>query len=231
MVHPLGSQPAPGAPGSPSPPTVAERFDEWLAALERKRDHPAAIGVVVVAMLVAVGAGWWWLTHTGPAPPVEALVPMVSTTEVGHGPAPTEGPPEPVVVHVSGAVERPGVYVLEHGERVIDAVAAAGGAVAGSDLHQLNLAAPVIDGLRIEVPLLGEIVAVPAAPSAEGPVDVNRAGPADLERLPGVGPATAAAIVAHRDEFGPFASVDALLDVPGIGPAKIDALRDLAIAS
>jgi competence protein ComEA len=116
------------------------------------------------------------------------------------------------------------------------AIDAAGGATTVADLDGLNLAAPVVDGQRIYVPIAGEVdpVAVPSGPVAGGdpsapdaPIDLNRAGIADLETLPGIGPATAAAIVDDRDRNGPFASVDDLDRVPGIGPAKLGALRDL----
>ena len=107
-----------------------------------------------------------------------------------------------------------------------------------ADPNALNLAAPLVDGSRIYVPMVGEEVAPPTvavgAPTAESTapatvtvIDVNEATAADLEDLPGVGPATATAIVAERDRNGPFLSVDDLDRVPGIGPAKIEALREL----
>jgi competence protein ComEA len=139
-----------------------------------------------------------------------------------------------IVVYVAGAVTRPGVYTLELAARVTDALDAAGGAVAGADLGVVNLAAVVHDGERIYVPLVGE--AIPAVVAGEtppdttvaaGPVDINTATADQLDVLPGVGPTTAAAIVAHRDENGPFLTVEQLGDVRGIGPAKLDALRGL----
>ncbi len=145
---------------------------------------------------------------------------------------------EPVVVHVAGAVTGPGVYRLQAGARVHMAIDAAGGAAADADLDGLNLAALVADGQRIYVPVVGEVdpAAVPSAPpgSADvdvpaGPLDLNRATATELETLPGVGPATAAAIVDDRERHGPFASVDELDRVPGIGPAKLDALRGLVM--
>lgn len=156
----------------------------------------------------------------------------------------------PAVVHVAGAVASPGVYPLEPFARVDDVVRRAGGARADADVARLNLAEPVADGSRVYVPAVGEEApptpvspaggAGPGPGSGSGgggpggstgqPIDVNTATAAELEDLPGVGPATAAAIVAHRDEHGPFASVDSLDDVPGIGPAKVAALRDQARA-
>jgi competence protein ComEA len=126
------------------------------------------------------------------------------------------------------------VHELASGARVVDVIAAAGGALADADPDALNLAAVVTDAARVYVPRVGEVVpatAPPALPSGTSapaaPVDLNSAGVAELDDLPGVGPATAAAIVAHRDRTGPFASVDDLLDVRGIGPAKLEAIRAL----
>jgi competence protein ComEA len=158
-------------------------------------------------------------------------------------PGPSSTSPATIVVHVAGAVVAPGVHVVARDARVADAVAAAGGVAPGGDPDGVNLAAALADGQRIYVPLVGEVdpVAVPsganAAPGAlgdasppSGPVDLNTATVADLEQLPGVGPATAAAIVDDRTRNGPFASVDDLDRVTGIGPAKLAALRDLVTA-
>jgi competence protein ComEA len=147
-----------------------------------------------------------------------------------------------VVVHVVGAVAAPGVQRLPTGSRVIDAVEAAGGAAPDADLSRVNLAAVLADGQQVVVLRPGEAPpaaagAGPSGPGADdgaggegdGPlVDINRASAAELEELPGVGPATAEAIIAHREQNGPFASVDDLLDVRGIGEAKLEQLRDRA---
>jgi competence protein ComEA len=130
------------------------------------------------------------------------------------------------------------VYELAPGARVRDALEAAGGPTADAAEHELNLAAPLTDGTRMYVPAAGEEVAGPlvVAPAGAGdespgatggPVDVNRATVEELVTLPGVGPATATAIVEDRARNGPFAGVEDLDRVPGIGPAKLDALRDL----
>ncbi len=150
-------------------------------------------------------------------------------------------PPGEVVVHVAGAVSRPGVVRLPASSRAVDAVTAAGGLRPDADADRVNLAAGLIDGQRVVVPAIGQPAPVeavpppgapsgPSADSGDGPsalVDLNTADAALLEELPGVGPATAAAILAHREDNGPFASVDALIDVRGIGEAKLEAVRDL----
>jgi competence protein ComEA len=198
----------------------------------------AAVVVVVLAVV-----GW----RSRPAP---VSLPMASTagsTPPGGGtpvgaPASTTTIAGPLIVHVAGAVAHPGLVTLPAGARAADAIEQAGGATGAADLERVNLAAPVADGMRVYVPAIGQFevpAAVGPSPGATGvdgasdptvasaPVDLNTATAVDLETLPGVGPATAAAILAHRDAHGPFASVDALDEVRGIGPAKLEQLRDL----
>ena len=151
-------------------------------------------------------------------------------------------PARPVlVVHVVGAVRRPGLYRLPDGARVADAVERAGGAARGAELSALNLAAPLVDGVQVLVPRRAEAATAsggsPAhagspsgagAPSAGAPrVSLSSATAAELDALPGVGPVTAQKIIDYRAAHGPFRSVDDLDAVPGIGPARIEQLRDL----
>jgi competence protein ComEA len=164
-----------------------------------------------------------------------SLVSTSSTAQTDASPTSTVAS-GPVSVHVAGAVARAGVYELEPGSRVHAAIAAAGGATSDADADALNLAAEVVDGSRVYVPVVGEELPPIAEPvggdEPAGPpaaVDVNRATAAELDVLPGVGPATAAAIVTERERNGPFVSVDDLERVPGIGPAKLDALRELVV--
>jgi competence protein ComEA len=132
---------------------------------------------------------------------------------------------------VTGAVKRPGVYQLEPGRRVIDAIERAGGVTAKADRVTVNLAAPLIDGQQILVPeaYAPGAGAAPtgAGPAVGGPVHLNSADVAALDALPGVGPATAQRIVDWRDQNGGFQTIEDLEQVPGIGPAKLAALRDL----
>jgi competence protein ComEA len=155
-----------------------------------------------------------------------------------------------VVFHVVGCVNKPGVYALSEGERVIDAIREAGGPTANADLNALNLAAKIDDGSRIEVPAKSDsrLIAAPvqvfstngtAFPAnnlrhyggklqspGSGTVSLNSADEAELQRLPGVGPATARKIVEYRHQIRRFTSVEQLMDVKGIGPKKLDKMRE-----
>lgn len=138
-------------------------------------------------------------------------------------------------VHAAGAVVRPGVVEVPAGARVVDVVHAAGGPSPDADLNQVNLAEIVKDAQRVYIPRVGETVA--ALPSTSGPdtsaggadppgvVNLNEASESELETLPGVGPATAKAIVDYRTQNGRFRSVDDLLNVRGIGPAKLEQIK------
>jgi competence protein ComEA len=136
-----------------------------------------------------------------------------------------------LVVHVVGAVRRPGLYRLTDGSRVADAVARAGGAEPKADLAAVNLAAPLADGSQIVVPRAASNAAgVPvesAGPSVPAKVSLGSATLEQLDALPGVGPVTAQRILDHRASHGPFRSVDDLDAVSGIGPARVEQLRDL----
>jgi competence protein ComEA len=138
------------------------------------------------------------------------------------------------LVHVAGAVRRPGVYRLHDGDRVKDAVERAGGARSGADVNAINLAAKVADGQQVVVPRRGAAApAVGDAGTGDGavgaatqpPVSLNSATAAQLDTLDGVGPATAQKILDWRREHGGFRSIDDLGEVPGIGPKRMAALR------
>ncbi len=170
-----------------------------------------AIGVAVVAVL---GGVLWFGLGPQAVPPA---APVVVDPDTVADP--------PITVHVSGAVIRPGVVTVGSQARIADVVAAAGGASRIADLSGVNLAAPVRDGEYIVVPDIGGD-GVNRPVSGSGGVDINAATAADLEVLPGVGPVLASRIVAYRDANGPFATVEDLLDVPGIGEAKLAGMRD-----
>lgn len=126
---------------------------------------------------------------------------------------------------------RPGLYRLQQGARVADAVARAGGLTPHADSTLINLAAPLADGEQVLVSAqgggAGAVAAGGAAPSA--PVHLNSADADALDGLPGVGPVTAQKIVTYREQHGPFTSLDGLDAIPGIGPARIASLKGLAV--
>jgi len=132
-----------------------------------------------------------------------------------------------IVVHVSGAVKNPGVYTLPGGSRVFEAIASAGGALPEGNVHALNLAEALFDGRKIIVPSVnpqegeGEVVQ-----PQDGRININNATAAELEELPGIGPARAGAIVREREKNGPFRQVEDLARVSGIGPKTVEALRE-----
>lgn len=174
---------------------------------------------------------------TAPAPQASGAQATPGTTSPGGA----AGSAVYVTVHAAGAVNRPGVYALSDGARVADVVTAAGGLATDADMDRLNLAARVSDGERVYVPRKGEEspptpvtggatngsgTTKPGAAPA-GPIDLNTATVEQLDTLPGVGPSTSAAIITYRDRNGRFRAVDELLDVPGIGPAKLEAIRPL----
>lgn len=204
-------------PDVPAPTSWRERI-EGLAG--RRRD--AATISVVVAVVVFGGLGVW----SRGAPP--AIAPP-ARAEDAH---PTPSPSGSIVVHVAGAVRKPGVFELPLGSRVADALARAGGALGRADLDGLNLAALLVDGQQVLVHVRGGSVgaapAVSAAPIGSAPgglIDLNLADQAMLETISGIGPVTAAAILQHRGEIGSFTSIDQLLDVDGIGPATLESIR------
>lgn len=134
-----------------------------------------------------------------------------------------------IFVHVLGQVVRPGLYELREGDRVVDAVAAAGGMTDAADPAGVNLARVLSDGEQLAVPAVGEVVASAPGTAADGRVDLNTADAATLETLPRIGPAMAQRIIAWRDANGPIASVDDLLAVSGVGAKTVEALRPLVV--
>lgn len=236
----------------PPPRSARERLAARWAAVTPARVASGAGAVLLVAV-----TAWWLLRPgrlpveaTLPrapttaaartaAGPVAGSVAGGSAGAGGSTAAPTGATTttaEPIVVQAAGAVARPGVYRLPPGARVADLVDAAGGPTPDAAVEEVSLAARLADGQRVVVPRVGDPTTVAAAPTGTspgapgapaGPLDLNAASTADLDRLPGVGPATATAIVRYREQHGPFTSVEQLGEVPGIGPAKLDTLRPL----
>ncbi|MDT5351165.1 MAG: competence protein ComEA [Mycobacterium sp.] len=226
----------------------------WVAKLRADPGRAGAIALAVVAAL-AVLVTVFTLMRDRPAPVMSAKLPPVQPVSSGSprsSVSPNAGPDRPLVVSVVGLVRTPGLVTLTPGARIADALQAAGGAVDGADTIGLNMARPLGDGEQIVVglaPLSGQPRALgssvspgSAAPSAPGRapgsttpkrgevLDLNTATVEQLDALPGVGPVTAAAIVAWRQANGKFSSVDQLAEVDGIGPARLEKLRALVRA-
>ena len=191
--------------------------------LQRRRLLLAAVGSLALILLAGrfvLGAGTTTVAPLPPPPPQGAGV--------------TGLPAARVVVDVVGAVRRPGLYRLEQGTRIADAVARAGGATGKADLSMVNLAAPLADGEQVVVPKHGAGGAAAGAGAAgagaaatTGPVHLSTATLEQLDSLPGIGPVTAQKILDYRTKHGAFTSVDELDAVPGIGPSRMDQLQDL----
>ncbi len=186
--------------------------------------------LIVVLALLALGGRYLAGSISAPA---DDLAPELELDALSA--ASVAGAEQELVVHVVGAVRRPGLYRLVEGSRIADAIREAGGARPAADLGLVNLAAPVADGQQVVVPRradrggAGEQGAVSVAGPANGPVHLNTATLEELDALPGVGPVTAEKILAYRDEHGAFQSIDELDAVPGIGPARLEELRQLVV--
>ncbi|CAB4648254.1 unannotated protein [freshwater metagenome] len=209
----------------------------WIAFFGIRRLVSAVVTGVVAVTLV-------WLILRPSEPPIEASLPLATLPVVT-----TTSTPSYVTVHVAGAVKSPGVYRLAPLARVVDAVTAAGGPKSDADLERINLAQVLIDTEQVFIPVRTTrsvtpsitprhrpttTIATPRSPtqqetpqSSNALIDLNSASSIELDALPGVGPATAKAIIDYRASQGKFSRVEDLLNVAGIGPAKLAALRDL----
>ena len=211
---------------------------EWLQTALRDRMHllrsskGRIIGAAVV--LVVLAAGGYFLLRPEPAPPVvPRALPVEPPSLTTLQPTPsTPSLGEEMLVHAAGAVRNPGVYRFAGAARVVDLLFAAGGVAPNADLGRVNLASPLSDGSQVFFPFVGKDPpsltvgsGAEADPETSGPLDINTAAAAALQDLPGVGPVIAAAIEEHRKNHGPYDSVEGLLKVSGIGPAKLEQLR------
>ena len=206
--------------------------DDIADLLPKSRPLPRRMVIVSLMIIVLIAlCVFGFLRTRGTSQPEAAQITAQPTEKAS------------VQVHVAGAVKKPGVVTLDGQARVVDALDAAGGTKKNADLTQVNLARVVKDGEQIVVPEIADDAganAQPAAPrtagsgtgTAAGPaagagqkININSSSAAELENLPGIGPVTAAAIVAYREEKGPFASVDALTEVSGIGEATLEKIK------
>ncbi len=180
--------------------------------------------------LLGVGLNSWF-TWQQPAPI------YFHPAEPTATPLPT-ATPMPVNVFVNGEVAEPGIYQLPHDAMVQDALAVAGGFTADAFIDIVNLAQPLSDGMHVHVPPLTESTAAiplistpPPTSKTDGEtagdlIDLNRASKSDLETLPGVGPSTAQKILDYREDNGPFAIIEDVMNVSGIGPAKFEKMAN-----
>lgn len=195
--------------------------------------------LVLALSLLLLGLGWTLKSRFQPGVTAGPLLPPaapvaedeaipVAVAAAGTG----DEPPAEVVVHVAGAVQAPGVYRLNTGARIIDAIEIAGGPTGDAVLDVLNLAEPVFDAMRIYVPVAGDDACPDAGVmhpdrslASNNLVDINRATAEQLQALPGIGPVLAGRIVAYREQNGPFRSPEDLLAVSGIGPKVLEQLK------
>lgn len=225
----FGAAAADAAPIADEPPTRRRRARRrWSiaprAAVVTLLVLATVTGAVTLRSLAATTGTPVRFTEPGGTSAPRAVVPSSDPSITTTDP--------PLLVHVVGQVAAPGLVELSAGARVSDALTAAGGPLPDADLAALNLAAPVQDGEQVRVPAPGESAAPPESGSAStgggstGLIDINRANATELQELPGVGPVLADRIVAEREASGPFAEVDDLDRVSGIGPAVLAKLRD-----
>jgi competence protein ComEA len=188
-------------------------------------DRRSILIAIAVALAGLVLAGRWLVPSSASPSTIDPVPTSAFSPLPRQASASDDG--GPVLVHVVGAVHRPGVYQLPGGSRVRDAVRAAGGATPAAHPSEINLAERLADGEQVVLP--GRGITLPAAaaagPGSHGIVHLSSATADQLDALDGIGPTLAARIVAYRTQHGGFRRVDDLADVPGIGPAKLEALR------
>lgn len=219
------------------PTILDDEVPSWrrrlLDLLEFRPRESIALGVLVIA--IVAGAAYAYARSLPKSAP-ESVASPIPTAEATGSLEP--GSSAAVFVHVAGAVNRPGVYELPAGARVIDGVDAAGGARPDADLSSINLARALTDGERVYIPRRGEVPPASVAPpdpsggggggssNVSGKVNINTASVSELEQLPGIGEVIAQRIVDYRTQHGPYKTVRDLLKVEGIGEKKFESIKD-----
>ena len=205
-----GWAPTPAVPEelhAPVEPVARLRADHWSRRSWR--------GFVLLLTAIVVVAGWfWWQAQPREVTAIPGAMVNSSTAPVSSG---------EVVVHVSGAVTRPGLVRLPAGSRVAEAIDRAGGAKAPRFLDTVNLARVLVDGEQIA---LGQS---PGSAGSGGKMSLGAASAAELEQLPGVGPVLAQRIVQWRTDHGPFRTIDELNEVSGVGDSLMEQIRPLVV--
>lgn len=199
--------------------------DYYLARISEfiKEEMTAAQRAGAVAIIAFVVLGWLFSLQQSRYAAKPELIPVMK--KAGAKQKQTK-----LLVHVAGEVKSPGLYELPEGQRVADAIKIAGGKNEVSDLDALNLAEPLMDGMKITVPAIAvtpgiEDSSKPAANDMQSLVNINNAGENDLDELPGIGPATAKKIIDFRNSNGRFKSIEDLKNVKGIGQKKFEELK------
>ncbi len=220
---------ADGRGPTPQEPDAISRAKYWLADMWAQ--HRSILLVVLgLAVGIAAFAVWNSLNSSSSDESTDTIGSLIPFAE----PVVTAAPPKPVVVHITGAVESPGVYQLTSADRMFNLVEAAGGFLETADEGALNLAQTLVDGTHICVPeaeaeetaiCRTQPLQVQSSNAAASLIDPNTASAVELERLNGIGPAMSARIVEWREQNGEFLTAEDLLAIPGIGPATLDRFR------
>ena len=209
----------------------------------RKLAMLAAVLLVISIVSGAVAL----LLSSNDHPPIQVMLPSSEDSATSISPSDPE-----IKVYISGAVNHPGVYQLEPGDRLVDVLEQAGGAAQGAQLDAMNLSLRVADQDHYHIPRLGEVPsgatsglttsgtrrvlpgngyvgesAVIRTTSPDGRIDLNSAPAELLETLPGIGPVLAKAIIDYRESNGGFQTVEEVTNVPRIGPITYQKMRDL----
>lgn len=218
-------------PGEIAPQQVGEADQSRLSRALGSRTSREMLAWLAVAFLIGVAAGALVVTLSGRSSPSPIII---ATPQPSGTPQPSLVP-GPIKVFISGEVANPAVYDLPAEAIIEDIVRSAGGFTETADRDVVNLALKLDDGMHIHVPGLEEEVVVPlitggsgtSGLSEAGTVNINLATVTELEKLPGIGPSLAQAIVDHREMNGLFDQIGDIKDVSGIGPAKYEGLKDL----